>query len=176
MNRVIVTETAMIAVRALLVVVFATAFLGKLRGEDGIAGFADWIAGLRVMPRPWTVLAARATLTAEAAIVALLLTPWTALPGLVLAALVLAVFAAATLSVHRRGITAQCRCFGAAAAPLGRRHVLRDALLAATALAALAGAGLAAPPIPGLALGAAAGALVALGVVFLDDIASLFDF
>lgn len=178
----VVAQIAMTALRALLVLVFAAALVGKLRdpgaepGAGPVQELGRWVAGLRIVPERMAGPAARAVLAAEGASVLLLLTPWTVLPGLVLAAGLLGVFAAAAWSVRRRGIRATCRCFGRSDAPLGLRHVVRDALLGLAALAGLAGSGLGAPAVPGLALGAGCGFLLALGAVYLDDIAMLFDF
>lgn len=172
----VVAETAMIALRCLLVLVFSAALAGKVRGEGAAGDFVRWVADLRIVPTAWARPAAVATLVAEGAGAALLLTPWTVMPGLVLAGGMLAVFAAAAFSVHHRRIAATCRCFGRSDAPLGLRHVIRDAALASAALVGLAGAGLPAPPAPGLALGAGCGFLLAVGAVYLDDIVMLFDF
>lgn len=133
----VVAEIAMIALRCLLVLVFAAALAGKLRGEGAAGDFARWVAELRIVPASRAGAAATATLAAEGASAVLLLTPWTVLPGLVLAGGLLGVFAVAAYSVHRRGIAATCRCFGRSDAPLGLRHVVRDAGLALAALAGL---------------------------------------
>lgn len=167
------------ALRALLVLVFAAAVSGKLRpGPDGMAGFTRWVGSLRVLPSRLSRPAAYATPAAEAGIAVLLLLPWTQAAGFGCAAVLLAAFAIATWTVHRRGIEATCRCFGPSTAVLGPRHVARDTLLTAAALGGLALRTLATPgpaAVPALAVGLAAGALLALAVLFLDDITALFD-
>ena len=108
----------------------------------------------------------------EAAIAVLAAVPATARAGLLLAAAVLAALAAGVHVALRRGTSAPCRCFGTAAAPLGRRHVARNLLLGAAAATAAAAAGPALAPA-GIAVSLGAGAAAALAVVFLDDIAAV---
>jgi hypothetical protein len=176
----LLTQISTTALRALLVVVFAAAVLGKLRtGSDGMAEFTRWVGSLRVLPSSLSRPAAYATPAIEAGIAVLLLLPWTQTAGFACAAALLAAFALATWAVHRRGIRAACRCFGQSTAVLGPRHVARDTLLTLAALGGLAFRTLGALPgpstAPALALGLAAGVLLALGVLFLDDITALFD-
>ncbi len=85
----------------------------------------------------------------ELATAALLAVDVTALAGLGVGAALLIVFTMAISSVLRRGTSASCRCFGASAQPLGRRHLVRNAILLSIAAAGVAGA----PPTT--ALGAA---------------------
>jgi hypothetical protein len=164
-----------LACRCAVGVVFLVSVAGKLRSRPGFRAFVSWLAALPVplvRGRPRAVAGVMAA--AEALIVVLVALPWTARAGLVLAAAVLAVFAAGTWLAMARGSHAPCQCFGVSASPLGRRHVVRDALLAVMAVvgAAAASSGGARPGGVGVALGA--GLVVAVFVVFLDDLAVLF--
>ncbi|MFG3055694.1 MauE/DoxX family redox-associated membrane protein [Kitasatospora sp. NPDC048239] len=160
-----------LAARALLVVVFGTALVGKARSRAALAAFAADLAGFRWLPAGLRRSTAVGVIAAELVTVALLATVRQA--GAAAALVLLAGFTAATL---RAGRAADCRCFGRAK-PAARGgaggFVLRNALLAAGALAAgLAPGGAVAPALAAVALvaGAAAGALV----VRWDDIAYLF--
>ncbi|MFC6074624.1 MauE/DoxX family redox-associated membrane protein, partial [Microbispora bryophytorum] len=100
----------------------------------------------------------------------------TARAGLLLAGGLLLGFAAVLVTALRRGTTAACRCFGASDEPVNRRHVARNAVLAACAVAgaaatSAAGGAPVAPPAAALCL---VGASVAVGaVVLLDDLLHL---
>ena len=110
---------------------------------------------------------------AEWSVAALLQTPWAPV-AFALAAALLAGFAGATALVVRRGTRAQCLCFGTSPAVLGRRHVVRDAALAAGAVLGAALGPAALPPAAGIAVFGAAGCAVALAVVLLDEFLELF--
>jgi hypothetical protein len=131
------------------------------------------VGDLRLVPAARVGAVAKAAVATEWSIAALLLTPWAPL-AFGLAAALLAGFAGATAVVVRRGTRAPCLCFGTSPAVLGRRHVVRDAALAA---AAALGAGLgpaALPPAAGIAVAGGAGCAVALAVVLLDEFLELF--
>ncbi|WP_391858451.1 MauE/DoxX family redox-associated membrane protein [Streptomyces rugosispiralis] len=168
----------MIAVRAVIGVVFLIAFLGKSAGRGRFAAFVDSLPAMGVVPPRLVRPAAGAVVTAEGAVCALLIAPSdvAAVAGLALAAVLLSVFAAATARTIRRGTGATCRCFGASAAPLGRRHLVRNVLL--TALAAAAGLMTLADRAPTTATGALVAAVAGLVagalVTVLDDLAELF--
>jgi hypothetical protein len=164
-----------LAIRSLVVVVFGVSAFGKLRSRAAFATFRSWVASVPVWVAPRRPDLVAATLAgAEAVIVVLVALPWTATAGLALALVTLAVFTAGTWIAVARGTDAPCQCFGASAAPLGPRHVLRDALLCVLAAAgvAVAGAGGARPA--GVLMSLAVGLAVALFVVHLDDLAALF--
>lgn len=85
-------------------------------------------------------------------------------------------FAVAILAAIRRGDRAPCNCFGASARPVGRVHVVRNAVLiivAALGLAADAAEAGPVGPAGGFAAVIAGGVLAAL-VVRADDLAELF--
>ncbi len=171
--------------RALVTAVFLVAVVSKLRSRAAFAAFVDSLRGLPEVPAGRERFAGMLTVAVEAAIVLLVASP---VPGLVrlgflLAAGLLAVLAVVTAVALARGAVASCRCFGAAARPLGWPNLLRDGLLAAFA-AAGAAAGTGGPagywatpggtPAGGVLVALAAGAVGALLVVLLDDLAGLF--
>ncbi|MER5640915.1 MauE/DoxX family redox-associated membrane protein [Kitasatospora sp. NPDC002227] len=167
-------ETAMVALRAAVLLVMAAAVAGKVRQRGGLAHFTDWVGTLGLVPKSWSAVVARATVCAEAATAVLVVLPWTVPVALALAGLVFGIFAVATWRLVRRRSRTRCYCFGPSTAQLGPRHVVRDGALAIAAVLGLAGTGLPLPPTAGILLGVPAGALAALLVVRLDDLADLF--
>ena len=93
--------------------------------------------------------------------------------GLVVAAALLGVLTVGIALALRRGTSAPCACFGASTRPLGGRHLVRNTLLLLVTAGAL---GTPAGPVApaGVLLGVAAGALVAVLLVRLDDLVELF--
>ncbi|MFI5912132.1 MauE/DoxX family redox-associated membrane protein [Dactylosporangium sp. NPDC051541] len=170
-----------VAARLLLATVFAVALFGKVTGGRAYAAFADSIARMRVLPARVARPAALASVVTEGAVVLLLVLPWrwAAVAGFVLAAGLLAVFAAAIAISLRGGNRAPCRCFGASATPLGRGHIVRNLILIVIALTGLAaaaavGAGAGAIAIPGAVVAGAAGLVAGIVVTAYDDIVTLF--
>ncbi|WP_425587066.1 MauE/DoxX family redox-associated membrane protein [Streptomyces violaceusniger] len=174
----VAVQYLVIAVRAMIGVVFLIAFLSKSAGRGRFAAFVESLPAMGVVPPRLVGPAAGAVVTAEGAVCALLIAPseGATVTGLALAAGLLSVFAAAMARTIRRGTGAACRCFGASAAPLGRRHLLRNVLL--TAVAAAAGLMTLADRAPTTATGAlvaaAAGLVAGALVTVLDDLAALF--
>ncbi|MBV9446989.1 MAG: hypothetical protein JO345_13990 [Streptosporangiaceae bacterium] len=160
--------------RCLIGGVFAVSAFSKLRSRAAFRDFREWLAALPVPLRRGRNAVAASVAAAEALAVALIALPWTGVVGLLLAAVLLAGFAAASYGIARSRAGVSCHCFGPSSAPIGLRHVLRDVLLAAVAAAtaAAAGPGQAKPEGVGLAVGVAAVALMV--VLFLDDLSSLF--
>lgn len=166
-------QSLALGLRAAFFVLFLLAAGSKTWSATARRAFAAWVGDLGLVPSRHAGAVAKAAVAAEWTVAALLLTPWAPV-AFALAAALLAGFAAATAVVVRRGTRAKCLCFGSSAAVLGRRHVVRDAALAA---AAAAGAGLgsaALPPAAGIAVFGAAGCAVALAVVLLDEFLELF--
>jgi hypothetical protein len=164
-----------LACRAAVGITFLVSAVGKLRSRSAFRAFASWLAALPVpLARSQPRAVAGLMAAAEVLIVVLVGLPWTVRPGLALAAVALAVFTAGIWLAVARGTDAQCQCFGVSASPLGRRHAVRDALLAAVAVAGAAavGSSVARPAWTAMSLGA--GLFVAVLVVFLDDLAVLF--
>ncbi|MFD7325750.1 MauE/DoxX family redox-associated membrane protein [Streptomyces sp. NPDC059875] len=150
------------------------AFRGAVRRmlpEAAPPPFASVLGRVRRGP---TAVAA-GVLVAEAAIVVALAVPATVRAGFVLAAVLLTAFTAGLVGVLRRGTGASCHCFGATAGAIAPRHVVRNALLIAAALAgATASHGGAAEPTPGLLLTAGGAVVLAVVTVALDDLVALF--
>ncbi|GLL02250.1 MauE/DoxX family redox-associated membrane protein [Dactylosporangium matsuzakiense] len=166
-----------VGARLLLATVFAVALFGKVTGARAYAAFVDSLRQMRVLPAKAARPAAAASIATEAAVVVLLVLPWrwAAAAGFVLAAGLLAVFAAAIAMSLRGGNRAPCRCFGASATPLGKGHIVRNSVLIAIALAGLgAAAGAGAIAVPGAVVAGAAGLVVGIVVTAYDDIAALF--
>jgi hypothetical protein len=161
--------------RGVIGLVFAVSAVSKLRSRPAFREFTEWLASLPlplIQRRPR--LLATAMAVAEVVIVVLDGLPWTARAALVTAAATLAAFTAGTWLAVGRGADQPCQCFGASAAPLGRRHVVRDAVLCVVAVAGALTAGSGAAHAAGIVVSLFAGLIVALLVVFLDDLAALF--
>jgi hypothetical protein len=163
-----------IGARCLIGLVFVVSAVAKLRSASAFGSFTAWLAGL---PLPFVHSRAAAIVMAgtEVAIVVLVAAPWTVLAGMLLAAAALAAFATGTSAALRRGTQAACQCFGRSRGALGRRHVVRDVLLCALAIAGAAGSGQGGARPAGIALTVGAAAVATLFVVFLDDVVALFD-
>jgi uncharacterized membrane protein YphA (DoxX/SURF4 family) len=154
---------------------FLVSVSAKLRSRSAFRAFVSWLAALPVpLVRSQPRATAIATAAAEAVIVVLVALPRTVRPGLALASVVLAAFAASTWVFVARGADAPCHCFGVSASPLGRRHVVRDALLGAVAVTGAAAAGLGGARPAGAVLSLGAGLVAAVFIVFFDDLAALF--
>jgi len=176
-------DYAVIGCRCLLGLVFAVAVVGKLRDRAAVRELAGSVAAMRLLPDRWAVPAAGAIAGAEALVVVLLVISPVA--GCWLAALLLATFAAAIATGRRRGARARCRCFGSsgrAGAVLGARHGARNAGLALAAVfGAAAGSASVGAAVPteglhpgGVAVAVAAGAVLAIVAITLDDLVALF--
>lgn len=166
-------QSVALGLRAAFVVLFLVAAGSKTWSAASRRAFTSWVGDLALVPAARVGALAAAAVAAEWSVLVLLLTPW-APAGFVLAAALLAGFAGATAVLVRRGTRARCLCFGASPAVLSRRHVVRDAGLAA---AAALGAGLgpaALPPAAGIAVAGGAGCAVAFAVVLLDEFLELF--
>jgi hypothetical protein len=164
----VVAEAFLVVVRVVVGGMFLVALVGKLRDP---APFRAALRSFRVVPRRLERPTAHAVLGAEAAVVLLLPVRASAPVGLALAAVLLTAFAVGTARVVARGDRVPCGCFGRSAAPIGRAHTGRNALLAvASAAGAVAGLTRAPAPLDGptlLVLSLLALALVA--VLLLTD-------
>ncbi|MEU9086085.1 MauE/DoxX family redox-associated membrane protein [Streptomyces sp. NPDC048357] len=166
-----------IAVRSLLGTVFLVSSLSKARDRAAYRGFVRSLAHMRVVPPALDEPAARAVLAAEFATWMLLVVP--AGPagrlGLLLATLLLAAFTFGIARTLRRRSPVACNCFGPSATPVGRRHVVRNVLLAAAALGCLLAPAAGGPAGAGHVLVAAvAGLVTGLVTTALDEIVALF--
>jgi hypothetical protein len=161
--------------RCLLAIVFACSAIAKLRSRGSFRTFRVWLEDLPVpvVPRHASVVAA-AVAGAEVLIVVLLAAPWTVLAGFALAGGTLAVFIAGTCLSLIRGTNAECACFGMRGASLGWHHVARDAVLLAVVIAGAVASDAHGARPAGIAVSAATAVFLATGVVFVDDVLSLF--
>jgi len=170
-----VLEHLDISLRCLIGVVFLAACIGKVGSRASWREFVASVAAMRVVPARLVPAAAYAVGLAEAAVVVLLLLPPTGRLGHLLAVLLLVAFSGGIAVTLRRRTRVACRCFGAAGAPLGRRHLLRNGLLITAALVGVAvgGAGGGVAPA-GVAVAGVAGVVLGLLFVRFDDIVELF--
>jgi len=178
-----------IGVLALTACVYGTSSLVKLVSRTSYRAFRDGLAETKLVPRRLLGGVAVA-LTSGEAVVAVLLAVGTVLavtnaPGSVpVAAAALgcgsvlgAVLAAGVAVVIRSGTRATCACFGARASrPIGPSHLARNAFLLVLMIVGLIGNSVRhGKPDTGVAIVAiAAGAVIALLIIRLDDLADLF--
>lgn len=161
--------------------VFAASAAGKCRSSRAFSEFLDGVT----LFTGFTGRRARAlgalVVAAEWAIVLLCPAPAAGPAGGLLAAATLTAFVVGIGRVLARGDTGSCHCFTTGHGDIGPRHLVRNGLLIALAIAAAAGrsgsgrtwvqAGL---PLPEIALDLVV-TLVLVGVVLVwDDLASLF--
>jgi methylamine utilization protein MauE len=163
-----------ISCRCLLAIVFACSAGAKLRGGGSFRAFRDWLGDLPVPGAAHHAGGLAAALaSAEVLIVLLLVLPWTVRPGFALAGATLLVFIAGTRLAITRGTNAACNCFGARGAPLGWRHVVRDAVLLAVAVLGAVASDAHGARVAGVAVSVATAAFLSVLIVFLDDVMSL---
>ncbi len=168
--------TVALALRLTVSFVLVAAAFGKVRSPGSFAGFVMLVAEIGV-PTRWVRPACAATIAGEA--LTALAVPWplTGAASAGAAALIFALFTAGVARAVRRGLTAQCHCFGPTGQRLRRLHVVRNAALTALASAALAATvptpagGPAA--LPGVLIATVVAVLGATVVVRLEDLAFL---
>ncbi|MFI1328602.1 MauE/DoxX family redox-associated membrane protein [Streptomyces sp. NPDC020845] len=164
-----------LACRLTLVAVMTLAAVSKLR-SPGV--FAASLEGFDFIPGRLRSPLAVLVPVAELLIALLLAVPATVTGGFVLATLFCCGLTAVPVLVLVRGKTVKCACFGASEVPMGGWHVARNAvLLAAAGLGTLValrlGDGVPAHA-PGIALAVVAAGVLTTLIVFVDDIAALF--
>jgi hypothetical protein len=164
-----------ISCRCLLALVFACSAFAKLRDGASFRRFRAWLGDLPVpVAARHATASAAAVAGAEVLIVVLAALPWTVPAGFALAGATLAAFIAGTCLAITRGTKATCNCFSARGARLGPRHVARDTALLAAAIAGAAASGAHGARPAGIAVSVATAVFLAIGVVFLDDVLSVF--
>jgi Methylamine utilisation protein MauE len=159
--------------QGLLAVVFLASAASKLRSGQALRAFTTSLVSMRLVRDARARQVAVAVAVAEAVVVVLLAVPLTRDIGFTAAAALLVVLAAGVAVVLTRGTAEPCRCFGASSTPLSGRHLIRNLLLTAVALAGLtgpAGQHSSTWSIVALLAGACAGLLVTM----LDDLVALF--
>ncbi|MFF3273433.1 MauE/DoxX family redox-associated membrane protein [Streptomyces chrestomyceticus] len=165
-----------IGMRCLLGIVFLVSSLSKTAGRGRFSAFAASVRAMDVVPAGHVRTVAATVVAAEyAAWMLLVLAP---APGFALAGGLLVAFTAAVTGALRRGVYAPCQCFGTSVRPLGRGHVLRNALLAlgaaVGATAELLPAAAGSPQPAGVAAAVLVGMCAAGVLVLLDDLLELF--
>lgn len=163
--------TVALTLRVLLAVVLGWSSLSKLTAS-GRRGLGDMLGQLGFGRR--TGLAGGALVVGEAGTAVLVLLPWTAAAGAVLAIALFAVLTAGVVVVLRKRMKVRCACFGSNGATLAPVHVVRNAILLLCAVAATATAW-AGPvdSVAAVAVAAVAGGLLAVLLTRLDDLAFL---
>ncbi|MFG2039137.1 MauE/DoxX family redox-associated membrane protein [Dactylosporangium sp. NPDC048998] len=167
--------------RCLLVLVFAVSSTSKLRDRAAWRRFTESVAGLAPVQRLATTPTAVAVVAAEVATTLALAIEPTARVGFATAAGILVALTSAVIIAYRRERRVQCACFGSGSV-VGPRHVVRNAILGAVAVAGLLTAsgdpGFAVLP-PGVhpagaAIAIVAGLLGGIVMIMFDDLVELF--
>ncbi|MEU6746916.1 MauE/DoxX family redox-associated membrane protein [Spirillospora sp. NPDC046719] len=154
------TDLVLLACRALILTVFAAAFVGKARSASRFRGFTGSIRQLAILPERVAVPAGALVVAGEGTAVVLLALPAAARAGFALASALLVLFIGIVVRAVRGGVFAECRCFGSKGSVMGQAMIVRNLLLLAAALpGAVAGA-----PVP-VGRPAGAAAAVAAGAV-----------
>lgn len=171
-----------VACRCLIATVFGIAALSKLRGRDTFTEFVRSTEELLHAAIPTSGAGLRAirwiaatVVGAELATVVLVLAPAKTRIGFGLTVVVLAAFSFGIAGAVRRGVRASCRCFGASTAPLGKRHLIRNAfLLLVAGVGLVVGSGDLGRAHPaGLLTAVGAAVLLAVVLTRLDDLVDL---
>jgi Methylamine utilisation protein MauE len=160
-----------VACASLIGWVFLASAISKLRQFGEFTRSLPALAPVRpaqIRPLAMSVVAA------EAAVPVLLLFPAAVSYGFAVAGGLLAAFTAAIAIAFKRGRRAPCRCFGASSTPLGPSHLVRNAILLISTVAGGLALDAQRPQAAGLAVAIAAGLVVAILIVAIDDIAVLF--
>jgi hypothetical protein len=153
-----------LACRAAIAVVLAAAAVGKLASPTTRRELATTMAAMGLPHAIATPLGAGAVAMAEAiTVVALAFAPRA---GYVLAVALVAGFTLGLVSALRRRAAVACHCFGAAAGPIGARHLVRNALLLA-----IAATGALAPTGDATWLAAIPGAIAGVAITAWDELA-----
>ncbi|MGC4795882.1 MauE/DoxX family redox-associated membrane protein [Micromonospora saelicesensis] len=168
-----------ISVRCAIGLVFLASSVGKLWGRGAFPAFVASLRGVGLLPRRLVRPAAIVLVVVEGALCAALAVPTGLVPSLALvgAALLLGIFTVGVGIAVQRGTASTCRCFGATAERLGRRHVVRNILLTGLATGGAVAAA-ASPPSPlrpaGLVLAGFVGLLLGFLATRSDDLVALF--
>ncbi|MBQ1031324.1 MauE/DoxX family redox-associated membrane protein [Micromonospora parva] len=171
-----------ITVRCAIGLVFLASSVSKVWGRDAFPAFVASLRGVGLLPRRLVRPAAIVLVVVEGALCAALAVPTGVVPRIALvgAAVLLGIFTVGVGIAVRRGTASTCRCFGANAQRLGRRHVVRNVLLTGLAAggAVVAVASAASPPSSlrpaGLVLAGFVGLLLGFLAIRSDDLVALF--
>lgn len=163
-----------IGVQGLLAVVFGWAAVGKLRAFGRVR---RQVSELGLVPPALVGGTAVLLVGAELVCAITVAIPPLRVVGLVLASGLLVAFCCGITVVLRRGVRAQCACFGRSGEPLRPQHLVRNGLLLIVAVGGLVIAGTvehAAVHGAGVAIAVGVGLVGAALVVEFDDLAELF--
>ena len=170
-------EYVAITIRCLIGIVFLVSSISKVVSVTAFGASTRSVRELRLMPEHLARPLAGVVVAAEFAVCALLALParLATAAGLGLAIVLLGMFAIAILRTVHRAERVACRCFGTSAAPLSRRHAVRNAVLAATAAIGIFFVSRAGAVDPdGVALAVLGGTVVGGLVPLLDHLVELF--
>jgi hypothetical protein len=162
-------ESTGLIFRILLGVVFAVSLAGKLRGTGDFVEATRRLVPVRFAR--WDRPLSAAVAAVELAVIALLVFRPTV--SFLLALGLLTAFTVALAAALRRGENAPCHCFGSGGTPLGRRHLVRNAVLLSIATLGLAFPTTSPPPAESLPAATIAIA-AAMIVIRFDDLVDLY--
>jgi hypothetical protein len=168
-----VTVAITLIARVTVGTVFAISLASKISRWRAFASFVSWLSDLSVIPKGMETTVGIVFVAAETSIVILLVPQQTVDIGLLVAAATLACFVAFTYWIMRKNIGASCHCFGPSSSLLSARHISRDLALFVLAILGIPGAAVSSPDIRIVAVCVLIGVILALSVVFLDDLISL---
>ncbi|MFF0743671.1 MauE/DoxX family redox-associated membrane protein [Streptomyces sp. NPDC004111] len=168
-------EHVMLACRVLIGCVFVASAASKLLSA---ASFRSFVTATRDMAVPAALAPAVAVgvVAGECASVLLLVLWPGGVAGLIVAGVLLVGFTAGIAGVLLRGKDQSCNCFGSTTAPIGPRHVVRNAALLAVVAAGLLSrtAGPGQTHVAGVLAAVAVGLIGAVLVLSTDNLAELF--
>ncbi|MEV7008677.1 MauE/DoxX family redox-associated membrane protein [Streptosporangium sp. NPDC051022] len=116
-----------------LATTFALAFFTKVRSLESFLRFEQSIGHLAVLPPRAGRPAAMAIVVCEGATVLLLALPVTRGFGFLLASVLLVVFIGVAVRAVRKGVIAECRCFGRKGSIMSTAMIIRNAIMIALA-------------------------------------------
>lgn len=165
---------ASLACRVICCLVFAVSSYGKLHSKSAFQDFVSWVGSLWALSARFRRPLAVAVAASEILAVLLIAFPRTSAVGLILTASLFLAFSAGIFVILRSKRTIGCNCFGASAAPVSIRHLVRNMLLCAIAVAGIASIGPRATDPAGVVLVIGIALVVATLLVSLDEIGILF--
>lgn len=165
-----------IGARAMLFVIFVASFTGKARSRAAFTAFADSLAGFGLRGTGLQARTAGIVIAAEGAAAVLIALPFTAIWGLAAGGLIITVFTAKAAMARRQGLRPVCNCFGFSKSALGARHIMRNGLIIAVAMAGLLAelaSGRTHLGVAPVVLATGIAVIAGTGIVVWDDLAAL---
>ncbi|MEU8407786.1 MauE/DoxX family redox-associated membrane protein [Micromonospora sp. NPDC048842] len=167
----------LVTCQAAMVFTFVAAAGSKVLRAGALAAFRDALPRMIFLPKRFSWSVAWLVVVAEMATAVIVAVPGLAMVGFLLAMGLMLIFTLSIASMVRRGSVEPCRCFGVSTRPPGWIDVIRNLALIAVAGAGLAGtagsANVADIGVGGLALATGVGAVIALLLMNLGEIADL---